>query len=1038
MKERILKYLDEFSRGVENDLAEELMQELKLDENTFRERSHRVQLEILHNYNQFSISTIDAFFQRVIRSFTREAGLAGDYRLEVDQDDVLTAVINNLIDELENNKGLTRWVVDFAGENLANDMPWDVRQSLKDFAAELLKEEFKRIENDLVNATGNPGFFVALRNELSARKFAFIGFVRKKAGEVMQKFNEAGLDINDFKFGKSGSVYGWFNKLAEIKKVKDFVEKELGKRPLNEFQSVSNWYSKDTVKKTVITQLAEGGALQAMNEIIEYRQRNFTQSLSAEVVLNYFYVFGLTADVAGKLKEYNKENNVLLLADAPKFLNGVIDHSDTPFIYEKIGSFYKNFLIDEFQDTSGLQWANLRPLIINSLDQGNRSLVVGDVKQAIYRWRGGDLGLLQKEIEHHTGTGRTEIKNLDTNFRSAKSLVSFNNALFKTAAEVVAKEVSASVVTEAFHDVAQQPYQQEEGFIRIQFIPNEKDEKWERTALNNLCVTVETLQQHGVAPRDIAILVRRNEEGQRIVAHLLQYKNSPSARPDTRYEVISNESLRIDGAASVNLLLAALRYLDNPDNVIARAQLAYEFARVTDDQKPLTETLMVTNHSVFESYLPQAFVRSKISLLKLPLFELTETLIHIFKLDSQTGELPYLNAFQDCVLQFAARERNDIGAFLTWWEENRDSEKTSLKSSGDADAIRIFSIHKAKGLQFKYVIIPFCSWSLDHANPPTLWVKSDKDIFKEAGTFPVRYGSVLEETYFDLYYQAERASCYLDNLNLLYVAFTRAELGLFVTAPAPGKSKKDGEFTKNAGGLLYQSIQLNDDLKINWDASGNCWQKGILVPASAPAAEQTEHNFALRYYPVNVWRDKLVVRQTGLHFFGAAAAERITRIEYGIHLHALLSEMKYADELENAITKLIDNGLMTRDEEAGVRQQVESLFKNPLIASWFDPRWEVRTEVPVLVPGEGEIRMDRLMIRDNQAVIVDFKTGNPAKADQNQVLNYMNTLRNMGFANVGGYLVYTATGDVVDVKPGKVKTRKGKDSSHQLELGLDY
>lgn len=1034
MKDRILKYLDEFARGKANDLSGELMRELRIDENTFRERSHRVQLEILHNYNQFSISTIDAFFQRVIRSFTREAGLMGDYRLEVEQDDVLDAVINNLIDELGVNRELTTWVVDFARENLAGNLPWDVRQNLKDFANELLKEEFKLVEDDLVKSTDQPEFFTTFRKELGKRRHQFIGFVRKKSGEVMHSFRQAGLTSNDFKYGSKGSVYGWFNKLANLSSVAEFADP--GKRPFTEFQAVSGWLGKNPVKNQLITRIAEAGALKTLNEIIDYHKHNIRHCLSAEVVLNNFYAFGLTADISRKLKEFKDENNLLLLADAPKFLNGIIAKSDTPFVYEKLGSFYKNFLIDEFQDTSGLQWDNLRPLIVNSLDQGHRSLVVGDVKQAIYRWRGGNLNLLQQEIENHIGKERTALKNLDTNFRSAKNLVAFNNAVFETAARVVASEVDVNLSTAAFSDVAQRIHKEEEGIVRIQFIHKTNDEKWEEAAMDEVCKTLETLQQAGVALQDIAILVRRNDEGQRIVAHLLHYKNSPSAKPGMRYDVISNESLRIDGAASVNLLLSAMRYLDNPDDVIARAQLSFEFSRVSGSDRSLTETLMVTSHPLFESYLPDSFTQARQSLRKLPLFELTETLIHIFKLDQQTGELPYLLAFQDIVLNFASRERNDIHELLTWWEENRHTEKTSLKSSGNANAAQLLTIHKAKGLQFKYVIIPFCSWELDHWKSPTLWVNSAEDVFKQAGTLPVRYGSVLKETYFSAYYHSERASCYLDNLNLLYVAFTRAELGLFVTAPAPGKSKKEDELSKNAGGLLHLAIQSNNALKNNWDSSQNCWQHGSLTSTKPEQPGNAENGLVLNSYPTGIWRDKLVVRQAGPIFFGADAEDRFTYIQYGIHVHAILSAVHYANELDQGIARLCEGGLLRHEEEAGVRNQLEAIFQNPLVASWFDRQWEVRTEVPLLIPGEGERRVDRLMTRGHKAAVVDFKTGKPVKADHKQVIEYMDILRRMNFTDVEGYLVYTETGEVVEVKTGKVKARHKKDSS-QLDLGLD-
>ncbi|HET9486807.1 MAG TPA: UvrD-helicase domain-containing protein, partial [Chryseosolibacter sp.] len=425
MKDRILEYLNDFARGNSNPLAEELQQELAMDSQTFRQHSQETQSLLLHQYDQFSISTIDAFFQKVIRSFIREAGLAGDYRLEVDQDAVLEEVIDNLIDELGDNKELTDWVVEFAKENLENERSWDVRYSLIDFAKEIFREEFKEIEDDLLEKTKSAGFFKDLIRILRSRKFEFINLVKSKSAEALKLIGENGLTDSDFKY--AGGPCNFFRKVSSISWVKDFDEKAIGKRPEKEYQSAGNWPDKDTRHATSIINLAQTRLIPLMNEILEYWHKNYREAISAEAVLNNFYAFGLIADISRKLKEYKDENNLMLLADAPKFLNGVIRDSDTPFIYEKVGSFYRNYLIDEFQDTSGLQWQNFQPLIVNSLDQGYESLVVGDVKQAIYRWRGGDLSLLQQKITRLIGEERVNGQALNHNYRSASRIVRFNN-----------------------------------------------------------------------------------------------------------------------------------------------------------------------------------------------------------------------------------------------------------------------------------------------------------------------------------------------------------------------------------------------------------------------------------------------------------------------------------------------------------------------------------------------------------------------------------------------------------------------------------
>lgn len=1047
MKDRILAYLDDFAKGNPNELAIELQQELGMDPQTFQQNSQAVQAGILHQYAQFSISTIDAFFQKIIRSFTRESGLIGDYRLEVDHDAILEEVIDNLIDELGANRDLTEWVVEFAKENLENERAWDVRFSLIEFAKEIFREEFKAIEDQLSQTTSDVSMFRKIKDKLWSTKNYFIEQVSKPAREFLSIVEKNGWTFDDFSYGKNSGLAGFFSQFAYEKNLSKY--KPIGGRILNHFNgNPANWPSKKSIHAKSIHQLAEQRFVTLMSDILTEYTEHYQRALSAEVALKNLYVFGLISDIARKLKEYKNENNVMLLADAPKFLNGVISDSDTPFIYEKVGSFYRNYLIDEFQDTSGMQWKNFQPLITNSLDQGYPGLVVGDVKQAIYRWRGGDLNLLQNDIVARIGEERVNIKELDTNFRSAQAVVNFNNTLFRTAADIVALETGESISKEAYTDVGQQFFKSAPGFVEIRFIRPEPDEKevnlfspeeseplsgssdWMELALDQLPQMMEELQQRGASLKDIAILVRRNDEGQRIATQLLHYKNSGKAKAGCRYDVVSNESLRIDGASCVNLLLGALRYLSNADDAIARAQLGYEFARLHEPDRPMTEVFAVANLATFENNLPKSFTSQKSTLKKLPLIELTETLIHIFDLGKHEGELVYLQAFQDLVLEFYNRERNDLGAFLEWWEENR--KKKSVQIAGEVDAAQILTVHKSKGLQFKYVIIPFCSWSLDHESfkAPNLWVHTEQGPFKDMGFLPVRYGKILEQTYFAEDYRKEFTKTYLDNLNLLYVAFTRAEEGLLVTAPHPDVRSKG-----TVANLLYNSIQGSTEFATGWNEASSIYKSGEWNISEAHRVDLSE-SLSLKQYVSTLWRDKLVIRQTGSNFFEQTDEAR-AKINYGIHMHAVLSRMRYADELEGTLKQILLDGLITEDDLEATRTQLQNLLSIGEVASWFSRDWKVQTEVPIILPGGDESRLDRLIYKDKRAVVIDFKTGELRKGDNQQVVAYQDTLRQMNFTDVKGYLLYLRTSQLVEVRSGgKEKVVKKVKDKDQLSLGL--
>jgi len=1027
MKGRIMRYLNEFANGETNELADELQEELNLEPQTFQSHAREVQAAILHNYSQFSISTIDAFFQKVIRSFTREAGILGDYRLEVEQDIVMEEVISNLIDELGERTQLTNWVVELALQNLESDRSWDMRKSLASFSNEIFREEFKAVEASIEEVSKRIQYFKNTLDALRRKKHEFVSYVSSRAKLVMKDFLERGLKMDDFKYKSNGSAYGWFLKIAEVRSVKDFNDREKGTRPGNEFQSAIHWVDKNHPRSQEIIRWAGEKWIDLLNEILEYRKRNYQEALSAELAISNFYAFGLLADISRKLGEYKRENNVMLLADAPQFLHGIIQNSDTPFIYEKAGSFYRNFLIDEFQDTSGLQWKNFQPLLTNGLDSGYPSLIVGDVKQAIYRWRGGDHTLLQRSIENELGTESADIKLLNKNFRSAREIVSFNNALFKSASAMVSMEIASAISASEYQDVEQAATRSTDGFVHVKFFGETEDLKWKSEALRHMVMSVEKLQMMGAKPGDIALLARTNVEGQEVASFLMEYGSAAHANPSCRYDVVSSESLRIDSAGAINLLTAALRYLLNPEDAIARAQLAYEHSRQHASSKTTADVFAVSNPVVFENNLPEAFATRKASLRKLPLFELTESLIEIFELGTSSGELSYLLAFQDLVLEFASHERNDLRAFLDWWSDIK--QKKSIVAPTGADAMQLFTLHKAKGLQFKYVIVPFCSWNLDHEpmKSPNLWVQSSTVVFNNIGYLPVKYSPSLKESLFAEDYVKERSRVYLDNLNLLYVAMTRAENGLIVFAPDANVRM----YKNSVARLLYDSIHKSEALKKTWNASEQSWSSGEITVLEENEKEEIS-TISLERYETHQWRGKLIVKKTAPNLMNAENSELRQKINYGIHLHSAFSKINDASDIGTVIDKMESEGNINISEKNILNASMNKLMENVKVADWFSSGWEVRNEAHALLPGGKTYRIDRLLMKDKRAVVIDYKTGVPKKEDQKQISEYCVMLNQMGMTTEG-YLLYLTGGEVVSVVPPKTPHKR-----NQNQLGLDF
>ena len=988
MKERILQYLSDFAAGRTNNLAEEIKLELGLDDRQLQRQSQWVLSNILHRYSQFAISTIDAFFQRVIRAFTREAGVLGNFRLEVDNEMVLDEVLAALMDELGHNHQLTRWVVQFSRDRLREGENWNVLAALRGFLMEIFKEQFKAIEHQVIPPNWTAQDHERVIRVLNDEVDSFFSFMQARAQRALRILQENGITVDDFNYKDQGTAYKYFFAFAR----REYTEPKA--RIQSAMVSSSDWPSRKGRNYQRLKDLAEQSLMPLLNEMVQHDKQNGVVYKSAKAVLDNYYAYGLITDVTRKLREYKEENNLMLLSDASQFLNGIINNSDTPFIYEKVGSYFKNYLIDEFQDTSGFQWKNFVPLLKEASDQGNANLIVGDVKQSIYRWRGGDLELLQREVVKEFGSQRVQIVPLNTNYRSAGKIVDFNNKFFTQAVQAVTSAIGQALPTEVYHDAEQHLARlRDQGFVRINFMQNDEEDDWKDQTLRALPRWLEQLQDKGVKLKDIAILVRKNDEGQRIANFLLQFRHSPQAKPHPyKYDVVSNESLRLDASRSVNIIISALRFLKNPDDAVARGQLVYEAAAYAE----LGALFEQAKANKLDGLLPDEFLRRSRQLIQLSLFELTEELIRLFALGEQTEELAYLQAFQDAVLEFAAREKTDLGSFLDWWEIYK--EKKSIQVSAAVDAVNILTIHKSKGLQFKYVIIPFCDWSMSHdgLKTPLLWVQSDRPPFREIGKVAVKFNRNLTETMFSQDYHSEYTKVHLDNLNLLYVAFTRAEQGLIVYTRAKGDK------LSNVGELALQAVQTSELKAHCADDVLSIGEVGYWPDEVTQDGVETVQS---KQYASHDWRTKLVIKQQGTEFFQEVSDKR-SKINRGILVHQVLSRIHYKTQAEDVLSQFFLETALPEEEVARLRAEVNGLLDHPIIGMWFNKEWQVRTEALVLLPGFAQKRIDRMMFGKNRTVLVDYKTGKKKPDDKEQVERYAQVLAEMGYPNVQAYLVY--------------------------------
>ncbi len=997
MKERVLEFLVDISKG-NHELIPVMAEELGKSEEEVRVKGRETLEHLLHNYGYFNITTIDTFFHRVIRAFSREIGLQGSFSIELDDKKVTDFIASDLYDGVEENDQLKKWLVNFSMHRLGDGKGYEFRNEIKELAGQLFSEEFKKLSREQFDREDVKERIAELQDNLLKNKYAFENSLKKIGQEFHKIVSASGIGLDDFSGGKKQTLPNFFNRLI----TKDF-KTLINKTVENARQDPEAWTAKASDKRAQILQLAIEKLMPLMNQALEYFEKNQQDYFTSRAVLKHLYTLGLLSDLTHRLQEYKKEEEIIMISDLPDFLNQIIDDSDAPFIYEKVGSRYSHFLIDEFQDTSIFQWKNFRPLLEESLANGNENIIVGDAKQSIYGFRGGDPSLLMNGIQKDIPVAQPDDSN-NTNYRSAENIIDFNNQLFSALPELIG-ELAGDAINEngremlrtAYNSVEQKVAERNkdtEGLVHVEFFKKEREESWQEISIDHTIQLIEKLQSEGHSLNDMAMLVRTNREASQIVHAILDHKKDN----DTSIEVISADGMLISSSRVVRLILTAFNYLLNPKDDVVEKDLIFEYQQVVLGRK-------LNKHQDFASMgtglLPEAFVRHQEHLLHVPIFELTEVLVRLFKLDEISDEFAYLQAFQDAILEFGKNKRSDIRLFMEWWKD--EAESRSVQLTGALDAIEVITLHKSKGLQYPIVIVPFCTFSLD-SRRHTSWYKSPEEKpFDLLDSIPIEYSSSLTKTRFAESYQDEMAKWYLESLNMLYVAFTRAERGLFAFCETPSaKSTSYGDMSK----LLWAYFGQNQPN--GWDEKSTLFRKGTLL---AKTARPYEMHTSLASYPTYKWSNRLTIRKTGAAYFDPEIEKK--RRE-GILLHQILSEIRTRDEAREVLDRYEKSMQITAADKAFFSNLFSDLWKIEKVGSWFEPDLDVKTEVVVL-PKDGEVkRMDRVIIQGNTATVVDFKSGKPSNKDNVQVQHYVDLLKEMGY-QTEGYLLYLKEKKLVPV-----------------------
>lgn len=973
---------------------------------------------LLHNYNGFRIETIDSFFQSILRNLARELDLTANLRVELNDAQIEEQAVDELIDGLSTNDELLRWILKYIKDNISEDKGWNVINSIKTFGKTIFKDFYKEAQSDIACKLSDSVFFDEYKKKLYACKDYAQKRMSHYADDFFRVVSEEGLSADSFSYKERG-VYGFFKKLSEG----IFDEKVEGNRVRACIDAPEKWASANGKERSRVCTVATERLIGILSDAIKERPHSWRVYKSADLTLRHLSQLRLLERIDKKVRELNAESNRFLLSDTQYLLASLISDSDTPFIYEKIGSQLNHIMIDEFQDTSSVQWRNFKVLLLDSMSKAHsRNIIVGDVKQSIYRWRDSDWRLLNnisREFAHPEE--QIEIKTLEMNYRSQRNIVMFNNAFFSKASILeydnnkAYDKDAAMQIPQAYKDVEQSipDSRPGQGFIEIELLPNED---YQFHTLQCIADRVDMLTRSGVSPNDIAIIVRTNANIQAIAKYFSE--NMPNVK------IVSDEAYRLDASVAVNIIVNALHLLTHNDDMVSKVFLAKAYQKFICNKNFSEEQIKENGNT--ESFLPQKYANSIEELRSTPLYDLAEQIYYIFDLKKMTGESEYVCAFFDHLSAFMDESQPDIDMFVEAWNQSICSFTIQSNVTG---GIRLITIHKSKGLEFDNVIVPFCDWQIERSNKNVIWCKPDSSPYNELPLVPIDQSKALMGTIYEKYYVQEKIQNCVDDLNLLYVAFTRAGNNLFVFG------KRDA---KNSRSSLIQECLPHMEMALDGACLEGVGDENTAISfkfGSVAVCEKESHKSqsknlflmpsSIEEFTVETFTCKTEFKQSNKSrefIDGDADGEQSSNyIHIGSVLHKVFSTIDTLDDIDPALTQLETDGILSYGDISATR--IKAVLRQRLsdkrVADWFSGKWELFNECSILfVDTDGQVkerRPDRVMTDGKQVVVVDFKFGSPRAGHHAQVRQYMDLLQSMGYADVKGFIWYVYDNEIEEI-----------------------
>lgn len=1080
MKERILgalrnfndKHLTEKENRKSEELLDGITQDLQadypeemLDKEELRRRAATLFRQIIYNYSDFSVSTIDSFVNKIVQAFTRELNIPQNFEVDLDSNALLSTAVSLLLDKVTDSKDdlLSQTLEQYALEKAREGKSWVMLpDDLMDFARNLLNEQVYEAITDLQQLSLED--FKLVREQLFLVQQQVAETVQEAAQQAMKLFEQAGITPADL-FQSTRGIYSYFNKWLQQ------VDLNYGNNYALQTIENDKWYAG---KASSQSKAQIDSIKQPITELyyhIESIKEQYAATFTLiQQIVPHLYKISLLNELEKCLQEIKLDRNTVHISEFNKRIIDIVLQEPVPFIYERLGEKYKHILIDEFQDTSVLQWNNLLPLVDNALASGHFSMVVGDAKQAIYRWRGGEMEQilhLYKNSTHKLYENRRhgplireryesvdqalQAKNLSTNFRSRSEIIDFNNELFTFISKGHSEfETFTSIYDEDFAQQVPTGVDKSGGHIQVLFTheddinlkydlnncsrtaelyPEYKHEQlltYDESTLNMVLQLVTQALADGYELKDIAILCRTNVKS-KLIANFLK---------ERKYAIISQDSLSLQFAEVINLVIALFRVFNRPNDTLAKSEALYLVCKVALNTIPdvaMTKTIATIandkeNQQFFDQLRVLGFDVQERETGNLSIYELTEKLIRIFNLLGKNNESEYLFRFLDLVLEYSLKHSNNLNNFLAYWDVQKD--KLSINTPKSRNAITITSIHKSKGLAYPIVIIPFADWGTEPKRGSLMWshLPDTITVTGKLRSVAVNISSKLENTVLLDQYNSEMEKTFIENLNMLYVALTRPIDRLYLIANAKDlleerKAPKQDGPVKNISHLLYRYL-VHKEL---WEFGRHCYQLAQGQPKTSSEKQPTDRTFNLDHLTSTDWEKRLKIKQHANNVFDFET--QTEQRQQNRKLHYALARIAFATELDKVLRQMVYEGIISDREKSALRQRLQAVVNHPKLKPYFGSQIAVEHEKEILDSRAYLYKPDRIVFAAGKVVLMDFKTPPPEPDHKYKLDHYAVRFRQLGYEDVACMLYYFETGQVISWQYGE---------KHSEQLGLNF